>query len=1386
MTLGPAGAAMLQNRAKQTAGRTTINPRDTREAMVNSNRHPPEKLESFFQAAMERFLKEQQVPQTRPKPRSTGDPDVEMESVGSPDQPTTAWEREHIEHFIEALDDRDLADQLAFLRIPDADILEEVLRSRQRAKSRQSKKVYGSTKPRQKSPAAAAGTRAVRAVHVPEDSSNSDEESRSSSDEYLRRVYLVSRSPQDKPQDQRIRDQTQEPHHEDRHSSQVGREDVKLERSPGWNPVRAERSRFCIYAYVEKQSKAAVNKVIDNTCDLEKESATAIANLHQTDEYSRSEVKMILDISSGESREYWKYHVPDKKFKQAKAVGKINNAKATLLSDSGAEVSILDTAFARKVGWYVDNSQTLQCEGVGKSPYMAEGRTRLKITLAGSLVYLFDAWVGPPTGGQDLILGMDFMVPAGIRLDLADGTICLPDEIDMGGSEEVRLRTRPSDRQKLWVTRGDSWLPTYVAGPGRSCSLRLTNVSERKLILHGDTKIAMWLTGDRVPRLPGYVSVGSRRYAEWQNLAYQATTDENGVTPKQEEVQGPAVERPLYQTPTSILKRPPTCPMGTAAARQIKGRGPGIDSLHNGQGSLCNAQDLPLPSGEASCTQITTSRANGALNKVGICSAHVMQNQGHGTSDLDQRLNTSANQRRNQRQVEGGATNPDGVGEFPGEHKHIPADDATSTHSAFVDLGDRAVDPGDAEVCIKESGDLYAEDVEGHLAVLPEVTPTTEEVKIEDIQVGNPNDSTQEQVDQLKQIIWRRQHLLIGKGNALPPAAKGVICDIDVGNAKPVAQRVRKVAPQFREKLFQLITWLLSAKIIQHSTSPWASPIVVIIKKNGIDIRLCIDYRLVNSLTRLMVYPMPLINDLLDDLDKVLWYCSLDMASGFWVRSMTDRARAISPFITHSGLFEWNRMPFGLKNAPQIYQRLLDNALYGFLKITKRQDHQTRNAGDQGRQRPIDLFQDGEPDTDKESSVLGRRSYIDDILVMAGSWDMLCEHVDKLLDACDEWNMSISVAKCFWGLKKVDYLGHRISAGGMEARPKVYHHCRTQKPNEINYGIVDKEILALLRVQPNEINYGIVDKEILALLRVLDVCYTQLVTRSIKVLTRHSTLAWMVNSSGLQERLGRWAALLSNWTLEIVKCTKGENEILGVIAASITPREDVDSVLTSIAPRKQPRQVISMPPTTVESDEELLVVSFEGSARVKRGGGAFSVIVWSLPGWTVISGASEYKATLTVNEAEYHGLLLCFDLLAKHVDHNRLIICGDSNLFLHLKRDWNQRPDKLASAALQREAGEQVTSQTDIDDLATLNRVAELLVPQSQISVVKSAATTRSRQRRDWEVLQEPLVKRMRMERIDRAHDEEKWIVDLKQYLTGDVREVTSREAKSCAKIAED
>ena len=139
---------------------------------------------------------------------------------------------------------------------------------------------------------------------------------------------------------------------------------------------------------------------------------------------------------------------------------------------------------------------------------------------------------------------------------------------------------------------------------------------------------------------------------------------------------------------------------------------------------------------------------------------------------------------------------------------------------------------------------------------------------------------------------------------------------------------------------------------------------------------------------------MPLISELLQDMDKAMWFCSLDMASGFWVVEMTERTRMISAFITPSGLFEWLRMPFGLKNAPQIYQRLIDNALYGYLKISDdicmvAADTPDSKGMRTGSQEPVDVFVDGEPDTSQGPSVLGRRSYIDDILIPAISWDSL-------------------------------------------------------------------------------------------------------------------------------------------------------------------------------------------------------------------------------------------------------------------------------------------------------------------------------------------------------------------------------------------------------------
>ena len=153
-----------------------------------------------------------------------------------------------------------------------------------------------------------------------------------------------------------------------------------------------------------------------------------LGEVNEPNGFARENAVMESDLLPGESRGYWKYHVPTKWFRQAKASGKVNNDRANLLLDTGAEISILDIAFARKVGCKIDEDARQECVGIGEAVYTTEGRIRIKITLNENFVYIFKVWVGPMVG-QDAILVMDFMVPAGIRLDLGGGALCLPDEV---------------------------------------------------------------------------------------------------------------------------------------------------------------------------------------------------------------------------------------------------------------------------------------------------------------------------------------------------------------------------------------------------------------------------------------------------------------------------------------------------------------------------------------------------------------------------------------------------------------------------------------------------------------------------------------------------------------------------------------------------------------------------------------------------------------------------------------------------------------------------------------------------------------------------------------------------------------------------------------------
>ncbi|OWY90264.1 hypothetical protein PHMEG_00041693 [Phytophthora megakarya] len=135
------------------------------------------------------------------------------------------------------------------------------------------------------------------------------------------------------------------------------------------------------------------------------------------------------------------------------------------------------------------------------------------------------------------------------------------------------------------------------------------------------------------------------------------------------------------------------------------------------------------------------------------------------------------------------------------------------------------------------------------LAFLPDLTePSSTVLDYTEPNVVNENLSEDEQ-RKLVEVLQRHEGIMIASGNALPPPAYGVVCDIDVQGHMPIKQRARRTPLRVLEKLYELLKGLLRAGLITFSDSPWASPIVIVLKKNGVDIRLCIDYKRVNAVT---------------------------------------------------------------------------------------------------------------------------------------------------------------------------------------------------------------------------------------------------------------------------------------------------------------------------------------------------------------------------------------------------------------------------------------------------------------------------------------------------------------------------------------------------------
>ena len=218
---------------------------------------------------------------------------------------------------------------------------------------------------------------------------------------------------------------------------------------------------------------------------------------------------------------------------------------------------------------------------------------------------------------------------------------------------------------------------------------------------------------------------------------------------------------------------------------------------------------------------------------------------------------------------------------------------------------------------------------------------------------------------------------------------------IDVGDSRPIAQAARRLpyGEDGREKAEMEIDRLRSLKAVRLSNSPWASPIVMARKKDG-SIRMCVDYRKLNAVTKRDSYPLPRLDEALDSFAGSCCFSSLDIQMAYHQVPVREEDKAKTAFITHSGLYEYEVLPFGLSNAPATFQRLMGMVLAGLVGVYC-------------------------------------IAYLDDIIVYSRSIDQHLVHLEEVLSRLARAGLKLKPKKCSFFRSEVNYLGHRITTEGI-------------------------------------------------------------------------------------------------------------------------------------------------------------------------------------------------------------------------------------------------------------------------------------------------------------------------------------------------------------------
>ena len=221
---------------------------------------------------------------------------------------------------------------------------------------------------------------------------------------------------------------------------------------------------------------------------------------------------------------------------------------------------------------------------------------------------------------------------------------------------------------------------------------------------------------------------------------------------------------------------------------------------------------------------------------------------------------------------------------------------------------------------------------------------------------------------------------------------------IELTNYTPIKDRYRRIPPQQYEEVRKHLKEMLDIGAIRRSNSPWASPVVLVRKKDG-SLRFCIDLRKLNARTIKDAYSIPRIEDALDSLNGACIFTSLDLKSGYWQVELDEESIPLTAFtVGPLGFYECVRMPFGLTNAPATFQRLMESCL-GDLHLSW--------------------------------CII----YLDDIIIFSKNPDDHITRLKGVFEKLAEAGLKLKPSKCEFFKARLKYLGHVVSPQGIATDP---------------------------------------------------------------------------------------------------------------------------------------------------------------------------------------------------------------------------------------------------------------------------------------------------------------------------------------------------------------